>query len=405
MPKKRLNNTGSVYYEKGRGYRAQITTPGGDRMSKRFPDSETGQKSAHDWLHEQLHNMAKGTFIATSTITLGEWIPEYLRIYCRQNLRQRSFDRVLATAKHIAPLAEYKLQDLKPTHFQSLYVELGHFSGETRKKVHNLLYAAMRQAMRDGVLVSNPLEAVTVPKVVREEVTTFTKIEIETLLAKSNPHRWYPVLLLAVHTGARLGELLGLRWSDMDFALKTIHIRQTLQHASTGIIFEQPKTKASKRKIPIPKETAIILKNYRKKAMDQELCFTAANGSPIQPKNFERWFASLQRNCNPEWIALEAKRKALKGKKDTEEYTNILAQQKEALIARHKKFHAIRHTHATDLLAGGENIMEVTRRLGHSKASTTLDLYGHAIPGNDVKVAQKVAKLYKFEIEKDQSAE
>ena len=143
MPKKRLNNTGSVYYEKGRGYRAQITTPGGDRMSKRFPDSETGQKFAHDWLHEQLHNMAKGTFIATSTITLGEWIPEYLRIYCRQNLRQRSFDRVLATAKHIAPLAEYKLQDLKPTHFQSLYVELGHFSGETRKKVHNLLYAAM----------------------------------------------------------------------------------------------------------------------------------------------------------------------------------------------------------------------------------------------------------------------
>lgn len=76
-----------------------------------------------------------------------------------------------------------------------------------------------------------------------------------------------------------------------------------------------------------------------------------------------------------------------------------------AETARHKKFHALRHTHATDLLAGGENIMEVTRRLGHSKASTTLDLYGHAIPGNDVKVAQKVAKLYKFEIEKDQSAQ
>jgi integrase len=81
-------------------------------------------------------------------------------------------------------------------------------------------------------------------------------------------------------------------------------------------------------------------------------------------------------------------------------YINILTQQKEALVARHKKFHAICHTHATDLLTGGENIMEVTRRLGHSKASTTLDLYGHAIPGNDAKVAQKVAKLYKFEIEK-----
>lgn len=200
-------------------------------------------------------------------------------------------------------------------------------------------------------------------------------------------------------------ELLGLRWSDIDFASKTIHIRQTLQHASTGIIFEQPKTKASKRKITIPKETIISLKNYRKQAMDQELCFTAMNGSPIQPKNFERWFSSLQRDCNPEWLALETKRKALKANKITEEYKDILAKQKEALAARHKKFHAIRHTHATDLLAGGENIMEVARRLGHSKASTTLDLYGHAIPGNDVKVAQKVAKLYKFEIEKDQSSE
>jgi integrase len=69
---------------------------------------------------------------------------------------------------------------------------------------------------------------------------------------------------------------------------------------------------------------------------------------------------------------------------------------RQSKTAMHKKFHALRHTHATELLASGENIMDVARRLGHSKASTTLDLYGHAIPGNDKKIAAKIGKLYKL---------
>ena len=258
------------------------------------------------------------------------------------------------------------------------------------------------------MITNNPLEGVTSPKVVREEVETFPQEEIEALLEKAKSHRWYSVLLLAVHTGARLGEILGLRWTDVDFDAKCIHIRQTLQHASNGIIFEQPKTNASRRKISIPVATITILKTCRKAAMDKELCFTAGNGSPIQPKNFERWFAALQRECNPEWLTLEIQRKALRSKKTdvkSKKYSDILTKQKEAIAAHYKKFHAIRHTHATELLATGENIMDVSRRLGHSKASTTLDLYGHAMPGNDEKIATKIGKLYILDIEKSQSPE
>ncbi|MDT8903265.1 tyrosine-type recombinase/integrase [Anaeroselena agilis] len=407
MPKKRVNNTGSVYHESGRGYRAQVSLEDGRRVSKRFSDSDLGQQQAYDWLHEQLHHISKGVFVAPTDITLGEWLLEWLEIYSKQNVRQRTFERYVSLAKHVNPIAGYRLQDLKPTHFQKLYVSLGHYSGETRKKVHNILHAALKQAIHDKLLPYNPMEGVTPPKVVRKEVITFSKEEMEALLGYAKTHRWYPALLLAAHTGMRLGEVLGLRWQDADFNDRCIYVRQTLQHPSTGIKFEPPKSKASRRKISIPEETVATLREHHRQCMEDlilrnnphGLYFTANNGSPIQPKNFERWWAKLQLRINDEWQELDKQREELLAKKisaKSQEYREIVAKQKVAQEKHHKKFHAFRHTHATDLLASGENIMDVARRLGHSKASTTLDLYGHAIPANDQRIAEKVGKLYKL---------
>jgi len=402
---------------------------------------ETGEQEGNDWLIEQLYNLSKGKFINPIGLTLGEWLVEWLQIYSKQNVRQRTFERYISLAKHCEPLAAERIQDLKPNHFQNLYVSLGKYSGETRKKVHNLLHQALDQAVNDQLIPFNPISSVTPPKVIREEVITFRKEELEALLDKSHSHRWYPALLLTAHTGMRLGEVLGLRWMDIDFTAKCVNVRQTLQHTSTGIKFEAPKSKAGKRKISIPAGTIETFREYRKnihkaklnaiyeqidemkqagqtetleykKLNDKvedffrntlsQLCFTSANETPIQPKNFERWWTQLQLTVNPEWQELEEQRKSLSSNKKNKEYIDIIAKQKAAKDSRHKKFHAIRHTHATELLASGENIMDVARRLGHSKASTTLDIYGHAIPGNDEKIATKIGKLYSLKTEKSQ---
>jgi len=436
MAKKRSNNTGTVY-KTANGYRAAFVADDGRRIAKRFSNLETGEEEAYAWLHEQLHLMNKGMLISPNEITLGEWLLEYLELYSKQNVRQRTFERYLATAKHCSPIAGISLQQLKPNIIQRLYKDMDKFSGETRKKVHVLLHSALTQAINNRLIQFNPMDGVIAPKVIREEIETFTRKEVDTLLSTAKPHNWYPILLLAAHTGMRLGELLGLRWMDVDLDAKTVFIRQQLQHARTGIIFEEPKTKNSKRKISVPTETIEVLREHRKELLkikhkslyDQlnniqknglsetveykelldkienffrtnlsELCFTAGNGSPIQPRNFERWWSSLQLKCNPEYqeLAKQKEKLARQRKTDTQEYIEIVEKTKASAKAFHKKFHALRHTHATELLANGVPLIDVSRRLGHAKASTTLDLYGHAIPGNDEKAAEMAGKLYRL---------
>lgn len=153
----------------------------------------------------------------------------------------------------------------------------------------------------------------------REEIETFEPNELENILKTSQSDRWYPSLFLAVTTGMRLGEVLGLRWQDIDFNESCVYVRQTLQHASTGIILEEPKSKASNRKITTPKETVDCLKSHKKAVLEKrlalgisnELCFTADNESPIQPKNYQRWWTKIQREANEEWQELEQKKTAL----------------------------------------------------------------------------------------------
>lgn len=408
MPKRRANFEGTIYPDRT-GWRAMLTLDDGRRISKRFPPGDAGQDMADAWLTEQRHKIHKGQFIAPNDKTLGEWLIDWLQIYSKQNVRQRTYERYLSLAKHCKDIADYNLQDLKPLNFQKLYVSLGEYSGETRKKVHNLLHAALDQAVHEQLIPFNPVASVTPPKVVREEVVTFSQDEVEALLAAAREHRWYAPLLLATHTGMRLGEVLGLRWMDVDLDEKCVYVRQTLQYANKGIIFEPPKSKAGKRKISVPDETVAVLQAIKpEKPIPKSLCFVSANNTPIQPKNFERWWTDLQLEVNDEWQELEKQRKALLAKdvsQDSKQYQAVTTKQKEAKEARHKKFHALRHTHATELLASGENIMDVARRLGHSKASTTLDLYGHAMPANDQRIAAKIGKLYKLETEKSQSSE
>jgi integrase len=131
MPKKQTNNGGTVYKDNSQGgYRAQLTLEDGRRMSKRFAgsDDERSEQEAHDWLTEQLYKISKSQFINPSELTLSDWLLEWLNIYSKQNVRQRTFERYKSLAKRCEPLAGFCLQDLRPNHFQKLYVSLGQYS-------------------------------------------------------------------------------------------------------------------------------------------------------------------------------------------------------------------------------------------------------------------------------------
>jgi len=388
---KRKNNQGSVYYDKATNkYRAAITTEDGKRPSKRF-DSE---QEAEDWVALKRAEMGLGTFIAPSEIKLGEYMVEWLETHVEPDVRQRTIDRYISLTAHIKPLSDKPVQQITATMLKKLYnnikvkrvhkdpktkekiIEMFPASGETKKKVHNLIHACLEQARIDRIIQNNPAKDVAAPKVTREEVETFTEDEINSILVtcksmknlSGHPeHQWYPAVYMDIVTGMRLSELLGLRW--MDVQDKYVYIRQGLHMTDAGdIIFEEPKSLAGKRKISLPPEYLPILAQHKTRALEKYgedfttelLVFTSLERTPVNPQNWQRFWRKLLRQAG----------------------------------VPPKNFHALRHTHATKLLAAGMPLMDVSRRLGHAKPSHTLDLYGHAMPGQDDIIAGKIADIY-----------
>lgn len=208
------------------------------------------------------------------------------------------------------------------------------------------------------------------PRVVRKEKGIFSADELKIILRtiESNPlfRRYYNLVLLAINTGMRRGELLGLRWRDVDFKSHTVTIAQQVQQLADGtIILDTPKTAAGRRKISIPINVSLALQRVKDSLREIDisqnmLVFRNGNGSPIRPEAIEKmWKQVLQES---------------------------------GLLYR--SFHCLRHTHATLLLANGIPIIEVSRRLGHSLVKQTLDMYGHAIPNYDQEIARKISAIY-----------
>lgn len=389
--KKRPNNNGSIYYDKNRSlWYASMTDPNtGKRIKSK---GSTDQQEVIDWLTAKSAAVLNGTYVTPNKLTISAWMLSYLMTYVKQNVRPKSWLGYLQTAEHLSPLADIKLQKLTPLIAQSFFNSLT-MASSTKKKIYGLLNQALKQAVLVRLISSNPLAAVKPPRVVQEEVEIFTKDEINKVLTvlrtpppkgpvdKKLPpderkkiiadrirHRAlmkrYPFVLLAVTTGARLGELIGLRWSDFSKADGTISIKRSMQSINGRMVEMPPKTKAGTRVIPIPEEVVAALQKLRISApvmsMDGFIFKGRNSESCMRPYNFNRiWHKILKLADVP-----------------------------------YRKFHAIRHTHATELLASGVPILEVSRRLDHAKASHTLNLYGHAIPSYSSVMVEKVSELY-----------
>lgn len=417
MAKKRENNAGSVWQE-GDRWRAAVTLPNGNRPTKRFKD----EPSAKLWVNEQLLAIGKGVYVEPSKMTVGEWVLDYLQTYKKPpKIRQRTYERYIHSSKHLTPIADMRIQDPSLSkRIQNLYRDLSIiFAGNTVIKVHNLLASALGQAKKLNLININPMDAVEPPKVEQEEVKIFTKDGIKSVLAAFKEHRHYPLILLAATSGMRLSELFGLRWKDVDLDTGDVYVRQNIQTGLSGIVTEDPKTKHSRRKISIPAETVAVLKEHKANLaannMLRELCFTAVNGEPLRYNNFEsiwkktiiKTFPLINETYQEEQKIKKQVKELLKKQEELQKDGQEISKKDKEVFPKYKKavadfeevyrnFHCLRHTHATMLLAAGEPIMEVSRRLGHAKPSITLDLYGHAIPGRDRETAKNVSKIYEL---------
>lgn len=212
--------------------------------------------------------------------------------------------------------------------------------------------------MRWQLIARNPADAVTSPRPSRPEIRVLGAEDVDQLLEAAAPTSLYALLYLALSTGARQGELLALRWEDVDLERGTMHIARTIQRSpGQGVSYRPPKTHRSSRAVSLSPEVVALLREHRRAQAEHRLkmgpayknrglIFASSTGAPMDAGNLRRTFARLVRDVG----------------------------------LPHLRFHDLRHTAATLMLRAGVHPKVVSERLGHATVSVTLDTYSHVLP-------------------------
>ena len=275
---------------------------------------------------------------------------------------------------HINPfIGSIKLKDLNPDHIQEFYsIKLDNGTTPTRVRyIHAVLHRALNLAVRWEYIDRNPAKFVNKPKQHRKEMNTLSAEQVNIFLIKSRGSRYEPLFYLAVTTGLRMGEILGLRWSDIDWKSRSLRIQRQLQRVhGEGLVFSKPKSRSGRRLIMLGSKTAQKLRDHKRHQHKQiqdagkdwdalDLVFPESNGSPSKPRKVTRHFKTILHEAD---------------------LPNI-------------RFHDLRHTSATLMLHCGVHPKIVQERLGHSSIAITLDIYSHVLPVMQSKAAEKIDGL------------
>lgn len=349
---KRANNDGSIFFDKSKKiWRAMFTTPLGKRLTK----SSKNKDAVVDWFNEQKLLIGRNEHIEPHSITLLEWATEWLETYAKIKVKPRTYDRYISLIKHFKPIYDIKLINLRPVDLQKIYNGmLDKYSSQTIIHASNCISGCLKQAVENGLIRDNVASKTKKPKLQKKDIEIFTPKEIVMLLEECEKYRNSLVVPLTYFTGLRLSEVLALRCEDVDLKNNTLTVSQTVHSsASNGIYYSDTKSTSSNRTIKLNNSVVkMVLEHKLKYGINTGLLFLNRKKTGETPSNYLRYtFSRIQKAINVT-----------------------------------KGFHVLRHTHATELLAEGMPVYDVSRRLGHSKTSITLDVYIHHLPNSDEKM-------------------
>ncbi|CVK18401.1 tyrosine-type recombinase/integrase [Sporomusa sphaeroides] len=345
----------------------------GETKRKKLKGTQT--KAASLKIGQQwLENLEGGLLPGTDKTTLWEWLERWLQDYVKQKVRVKSYDKYEGCLRcYVKPqLGNVQIGKLKSPDVQRLLNKLLNEGGKngngistsTVKATRRYLSMALEQAVKAGLVIRNVVKDTIPPKLTKKEICLMTKEQVTALLcvAKQKGQVPYIVILLALSTGMRLGEIFGLQWDCVDLERGVVFVRRSLitgRKLVTGQWLQEPKTQKSKRQIPLPDKVTEELRIYKTWQEEQ----IAQLGDKYENNNFV--------------VANMFGRPV-----DTSNFTtrHFKAMLVDAGIDRSIKFHDLRHTHATLLLLEGINPKIVQERLGHSTVTMTLDTYSHLLP-------------------------
>jgi len=376
IPQRRAKGSGSVRERPTGSGRWQIRfkgSPGPDG----FPTVQTetfkgSRRQADRRLRELVTMVESGNYAEKSQETVSEFLDRWLTTYVASNTApstQRGYEAV--ARRYINPtFGATPIQSLQPHQIQAMYAALlaRGLSATTVLHTHRVLREALQHAIKWSLLTRNPADATDPPRPERHEMKMWDVATIRQFLDASSDNSYGAVYHLAVLTGMRRSELLGLQWKDIDMDNANLHVQRSLQRINgRGLVVSQTKTQKSRRAIALGTSTVDVLRGVRKKQLerrlsagpvwnDQDFVFTQANGRPLHPDKVSNEFHRI-----------------VEGSK-----------------LPHLTLHGLRHAHATLMLAKGVHPKVVSERLGHSNVSITLDVYSHLLPGLQEAAAQAV---------------
>lgn len=303
----------------------------------------------------------KGLVYDAGKLTVGEYLSLWLKDSVKDTVRQRTYEGYEHMVdRHISPaIGRVKLSGLTPAHVRGLYrqkLDSG-LSPRTVLYAHTTLNKALSQAVADGLIPRNVCAAVKAPQPRKAEIRPLNREQVRTLLDTIRDDKLEAVLTVAVSAGLREGELLALKWEDVDLDTGKLQVRRTLSEARSGRIFEAPKS-GTGRSIRLTQKAIQALRTHRKRQLEERmergelwedhgLVFPSEIGTPMGARNLQRAFK----------IRL-----------------------KRAGLPQTTRFHDLRHTCATLLLKQGVNPKFVQELLGHADIALTLNVYSHVLP-------------------------
>ena len=319
-------------------------------------------------------------------IRFQDFAERWFEDYGKEHLRERTYLRYVELSERTyKAIGHIRLDKLQPHHLLDFYKQLGEpgvnqrtgggLSPKTIKHYHTFISSVMERAVKWGLIQDNPARRIDAPKVDRVPIEHLDdKQAIRFMeIVEEEPIEYRVIFTLLLITGMRRGELLGLEWPDVDFDKGVVHIRRTSQYAAgRGIYTDTTKTEQSKRPLSVPPELLDLLRQYRAWQNEQRLrlgdawdaewtkhprLFTKADGRPMHPNTpYKELQKLLERNGMPS-VSL----------------------------------HSLRHTNATLLIGKGADVRTVSGRLGHSQASTTLNIYAEFLQSADKAASEDLA--------------
>ena len=358
----------------------------GKRIS-RYVNFRGPKREAQAELNRLLNSRNEGTYVDPTKMTVADYLEHWLTVYVDRQLAAKTAARHRGIIQHqiVTHLGNVPMRKLTAVHIEAFEANLqreGYVKGRRRGQgltaqtvlhVHRTLSQALAHAVKTGVLFKNPAEQVKPPRPPSREIAILTKPEVATLLHAAEQTWLYLPVLIGVTTGMRRGELLGLRWSDIDLKAARLTVNQSLERVKGKSVFKSPKTTTSRRTITLPALTIEALKEHRATQAAErlrlglgkpELVFSHTDGSPMDPDTISKGFDRLIK----------------------------------ASGVRRITFHGLRHTHISHQLMDGVHVKIVSERAGHASVSTTLSVYAAFIPNMQADAAAGVDKWLRQEL-------